>query len=239
MQTSFRLSMLLLGPLFYAQGFYVRRVIPRLPEADGRRQGISGSGQAHRLLILGDSAAAGVGVSQQQQALSGKLVAALESHFQLHWKLLATSGDTSAKVIERLRKTATEEFDTVVISVGANDVNALVSSGRWLKNIATLTELLKTKFSSQHIIFSSLPPMHRFPALPQPLRWWLGLRAQRFNRLLENYICSISGCSFGEIPYTPAGDLVASDGFHPGPKAYVIWGNYMAELITERQASSS
>jgi hypothetical protein len=31
---------------------------------------------------------------------------------------------------------------------------------------------------------SGLPPMHRFPALPQPLRWYIGSRARDFDRAL-------------------------------------------------------
>lgn len=237
MQTSFRLSMLLLGPVFYLQGFYVRRAIPKLPEAEGQRLGVSGKGKTQRLLILGDSAAAGVGVNHQQQALSGTLVNALEASFELHWKVLATSGDTSTHLIERLQQASAEPFDLVVISVGVNDVNTLASSRRWLKNLTTLSQLLTNKFSARHIIFSSLPPMHRFPALPQPLRWWLGSRAKRFNNLLSQYACHHQACTFAEIPYTPAGDLIASDGFHPGPKAYAIWGRYIAELIVKHHAS--
>jgi hypothetical protein len=33
-------------------------------------------------------------------------------------------------------------------------------------------------------VLSGLPPMHRFPALPQPLRWYVGSRARDFNRVL-------------------------------------------------------
>ena len=57
-----------LGPVLLAQGHYVRRVTPRLPEPEGLRQGVEGSGPPLRLLILGDSSAAGVGVATQAEA---------------------------------------------------------------------------------------------------------------------------------------------------------------------------
>ena len=57
-----RLAMttLALAPLLVVQGWYVKRVTPRLPEAEGARQGVTGQGQRLRLLVVGDSAAAGV-----------------------------------------------------------------------------------------------------------------------------------------------------------------------------------
>ena len=50
-----------LAPLLVAQALRTRRVTPRLPEAAGERSGTQGEGPRLRLLVLGDSAAAGVG----------------------------------------------------------------------------------------------------------------------------------------------------------------------------------
>ncbi|KAB0649370.1 SGNH/GDSL hydrolase family protein, partial [Burkholderia diffusa] len=52
-----------LGPLLLMQGRRVRRVTPRLAEAAGPRDGTAGDGPPLRVLVLGDSAAAGVGVA--------------------------------------------------------------------------------------------------------------------------------------------------------------------------------
>ncbi|EKS9872121.1 SGNH/GDSL hydrolase family protein, partial [Burkholderia cepacia] len=40
-----------LGPLLFAQGRYVRRVTPRLPEAAGPRDGVAGDGPPLRVLV--------------------------------------------------------------------------------------------------------------------------------------------------------------------------------------------
>ena len=45
----------------------------RLPEAEGPRAGSAGEGPALRLLILGDSSAAGVGTTHQEEALLGQM----------------------------------------------------------------------------------------------------------------------------------------------------------------------
>ena len=59
---------LLLGPLLLYQGFRVRRNILLLPEPPGERTGTAGDGPPLRLLVTGDSAAAGVGAAHQQSA---------------------------------------------------------------------------------------------------------------------------------------------------------------------------
>ena len=69
------------APLLLWQGRRVRRDTPKLPEAEGPRDGIAGAdrpGRPLRLLIVGDSSAAGVGASVQDEALAGRLVGRVE-----------------------------------------------------------------------------------------------------------------------------------------------------------------
>jgi len=81
-----------LAPFFIAQGLYVRHVTTKLPEPSGERSGIYGYGPPLSLLILGDSAASGVGVPTQSKALSGQLITALGSEYRVSWKLIAQNG---------------------------------------------------------------------------------------------------------------------------------------------------
>ena len=75
---------LALGPLLIWQGRQVRSVAMKLPEAAGPRQGVAGEGAPQlRLLGVGDSSAAGVGVADQQQALAAPLAAALIKHLRV------------------------------------------------------------------------------------------------------------------------------------------------------------
>lgn len=60
---------IVLAPVLAVQGRQVKKNTPRLPEAKGPRKGIQeNGGKQIRLLILGDSAAAGVGVDHQDHA---------------------------------------------------------------------------------------------------------------------------------------------------------------------------
>src|SRR3990167_9052579 len=97
---------LALAPLLVAQALNTKRRAPRLPEADGPREGRVGEGGRLALLIVGDSSAAGVGVPTQRDALAGHLTRALAQAAQrsVHWQLVAQSGITTAQALELLRK---------------------------------------------------------------------------------------------------------------------------------------
>jgi hypothetical protein len=80
-----KISTLFLLPVIVAQGIVVKQRTPKLIEPIGERQGIVGLGRPLSLLILGDSAAAGVGVEYQHQALSGVLLSQLMNEYKLTW----------------------------------------------------------------------------------------------------------------------------------------------------------
>ena len=226
-----------LAPLLIAQGLYVRHVTPRLPEPPGERCGIKGAGPSLSLLILGDSAAAGVGVSTQSHALSGQLVSALASDFRVAWKLIAKTGHKAEDVLSALEMASPEKFDVVVTSIGVNDVTHATSRRKWIDQQSRIIELLQSKFQAQRIILSSLPPMHLFPALPQPLRWFLGMKAKRLNDSLMNIVQDFKGCDYFQIDFPRETAYMATDGFHPGAPAYSIWANHVAVMI-RRSASA-
>lgn len=222
-----------LSPLLLLQGLYVRKITPRLPEPLGEREGAKGSGPKLRLLILGDSAAAGVGVSQQSEALSGQLINQLSIGFQINWQLWAKNGQRSNDIIQLLTQQQKEPFDVVLISIGVNDVTSGISLKKWLSHTNQIITLLKTKFSTQQIIFTALPPMHLFPALPQPLRWIFGFRAKQFNRALEEMLENKTCCQYISIDAPMKKDYIATDGFHPSAKTYALWATEATLTIDE------
>jgi lysophospholipase L1-like esterase len=230
----YRAAAIGLAPVFIAQGLYVRCVTPRLPEPSGERSGVQGSGPSLGLLILGDSAAAGVGVATQAEALSGRLAAGLGESFRVCWKLTARTGMRAMDAVAELEAARPERFDVAVTSIGVNDVTHGTGEASWIDRQGRMVELLQSKFQTRHIILSSVPPMHLFPALPQPLRWYLGERAKRFNRALEAFARSRGACEFAapDFPMEPA--TMAADGFHPGARAYSLWAAHAGGIIRRR-----
>lgn len=228
-------STLLLLPFLLLQGRRVRRDTPRLPEPEGPRSGHVGEGEPLRLLIVGDSAAAGVGVSHQHEALSGCLVQALAKHRRVSWTLLAETGRTSADVRAAVSTHPTGHYDVALVSVGVNDVTGRTGRRDWQANLRALSADLCGRFGVRYILFTAVPPMGRFPALPQPLRWYLGLRAGQLDGDMRSLCESEVGCEYLVVPFPLDHNLMASDGFHPGRDAYALWGAHGAERIVAWQ----
>jgi lysophospholipase L1-like esterase len=222
-----------LGPILLMQGSRVRRTTPVLPEPRGAREGIAGEGPLLRLLVLGDSAGAGVGAASQGEALSGRILERLGGRYRVEWRLIARTGSTTAATTRHLRRIDAFATDAVVISLGVNDVTADVGAARFLEQQAGLHALLREKFGARLVLASGLPPMDRFPALPQPLRWYLGARARELDRALERALPDGCGTEYLALAGRLDGTHMAADGFHPGPSVYAAWGAVAAERIAQ------
>ena len=214
---------LALSPLLVAQGLLTRARLPRLPEAAGPRSGEVGRGPALRLLVAGDSSAAGVGVALQQQALAAPLAALLAERrrVRVHWALLAQTGLSTAQTLELLKRQQPPPLaDLAVVVTGVNDVTGQVPSQRALAAREALANWLRNAAGVRHVAFTPLPPVHRFPGLPQPLRWVAGADARRHNRALREWAATRGdvSCVPLDLPLDAAG--MAGDGFHPGAAVY-------------------
>ena len=224
---------LALSPLLALQALRVRQSALLLPEAQGARQGETGQGKDYRLLILGDSSAAGVGADHQAQALSGQLAKRLGSACHLTWHLETKTGATTASTLSYLNKRPPQSFDGALVILGVNDVTRLTAPSRWQAQQDALHVLLQQKFAVNHIFRSGLPPMGQFPLLPQPLRFILGADAAALDATLAK-ICQTSSRlhhSPLNLPFAP--QYIARDGFHPSEEAYAKWADLLAPLILE------
>jgi lysophospholipase L1-like esterase len=221
-----------LGPVLLVQGRRVRRETPVLPEPSGPREGVTGEGPLLRLLVVGDSAGAGVGADSQDEALTGRLVARLAGRFRVEWRLVARTGATTASTIRDLERAEAFATDVVVTSLGVNDVTGDVGVAKFLARQGALFALLRGKFGARLILATGIPPMDRFPALPQPLRWYLGARARELDRALQDCLPDGTGAEYLALKGELDAAHMAADGFHPGPAVYEAWGAAAAERIT-------
>lgn len=222
-----------LGPLLLVQGRRVRRATPELPEPDGAREGEAGTGAPLHVLVLGDSAAAGVGAPTQAEALTGRIVSRLSARHRVRYRLVASTGATTASTIRQLERTDPFRTDAVVTSLGVNDVTGDVGIAPFLERQARLFALLRERFAARLILATGLPPMGMFPALPQPLRWYLGARAAQLDRALREALPDGLGAEYLAIAGRLEAAHMAADGFHPGPAVYDAWGAAAAGRIAE------
>ncbi len=225
----------LLAPVLIGQAFFVRASVRKLPEAAGPRSGVTGDGPDLRLLVLGDSSGAGVGAKTQAEALLGQITGALGDVFTVHYDLIASSGARTGDALAWVAKMPSAQYDVVVTALGANDVTKGTSLRRFLGQQHALVALLLSRTGARQVIVTGLPPIGEFPAVPQPLRWVLGRQAMRFDRALHHAMQSRTDAELLHFERPLDRDLMASDGFHPGPAAYADWGKKVAARIKARQ----
>ncbi|HVL57255.1 MAG TPA: SGNH/GDSL hydrolase family protein, partial [Burkholderiaceae bacterium] len=204
----------------------------------GEREGGGADAPAAlRLLIVGDSSAAGVGVAMQCDALTGQLADELGRRgiAPLRWRLAAATGAEAADAPALLAPLGNEPFDVAIAVFGVNDTTALRPPQRYLAAVERATEMLRQRHGVRAVLWSGLPPMHRLPALPQPLRWVLGSHARVLDRSLAAW-CRRSDRADAPLRHVPLaieGDrtLIASDGFHPATGACRVWARLLADAI--------
>lgn len=221
----------LLWPLLWLQARHVRRTTPRLPEPPGRRSGTAGRGSLVRLLVAGDSGAAGVGAATQDQALCGQLVERLSRHHTVQWCVLAVNGLDSPGLLSLLQETPCARFDVVVLSMGANDATRLCAPVQWARWQTRLAEIIDLRFAPALLVHSAVPPMHVCLALPQPLRWFMGRWAKQMNQCLTGLLIDQSGRTMHWHPETTTTKGMASDGIHPSSEGYALWAEGLCRCI--------
>jgi len=225
-----------LGPLLYRQATRLRRSVVPLPEPPGPRQGLEGTGARRlRLLIAGDSSAAGVGVRTQQEALAQPLARAVAARIAgaVRWQLVARTGLTSAALLEHLRSTPVEPADLAVVVIGVNDITHEVPQPLALRQRLHIVHWLQVHRGVQHVVFPALPDMGRFPALPQPLRWYAGLHAGRANRAQARWAARHAHVSHVAMDGVTDARLFSEDGFHPAPALYARVVHRLGEHLSE------
>ena len=236
-------AILLLLPVLLLQGRRVRRMVPKLHAASGPAAGRVGepagpvnSVDGRRLLAVGDSVAAGVGVAELAQsipAVTASVLAQAESKV-VAWSAHGVDGDNVANVVARVPTLPRSSVDIVLVSVGVNDVTGFTSLIRWQAGLLSLCMALRERFSSACIVFLGLPPLRQFPTLPQPLRWALGARAALLESVLvrvAELMDAVSVVSLAQA-FDPKG--MAEDGFHPGPEAHEVMGRLVADHVRQQ-----
>ena len=237
------LIIVLLLPVILLQALWVRKKTAVLPEPDGVRVLTSADSKlllTNNVLVIGDSAAAGVGATTQMGALTGLLYSNLVKHGPTRVSLHAKTGYKSEDVLNLLYDIPAEQFTSALVSIGVNDVTKFVSLKQWQKNVDAIGALLTEKFGCKRILFTALPPIHCFPALPQPLRTLLGCRAWLLNHVLAQRVAErdnsevlcVTALNFhGKANDIKQSGLMAEDGFHPSAKGYEIWAHSALERL--------
>jgi lysophospholipase L1-like esterase len=179
-------------------------------------------------LVLGDSAAQGVGASAHDLGWVGQVRRRLVAADPRPWRVLnlSRSGARAADVVDR-QLPALEALspapDLVTCAIGANDIVRRTPE-------PVLEERLRT-------IMGRLPPGAVIATLPQGLN---AVRTEAANRVIRDG-APAAGLVVADVwarTGPPWHGKLAADGFHPGARGYADWAGAFAEVLDLALATS-
>lgn len=220
-------AMLPTAPLLLAQGRRLRRDTIRLPDAAEPWQGTLDGPDPLRLLVLGDSTAAGVGAATQDDALPGNLARQLGARTGrgVQWTAAGRNGATSRDLItDHLDAAVAERWDVVFLTIGANDALGLRTRSAFARDMRVILGALTTV--SPVLLVSSLPAFFRFELLPNPLRFNLYLHSRSLEDAARGVAATFDGVHMSPPPPPYTDGFFATDLFHPSASGYRDWAEF-------------
>lgn len=234
-------------PIMYWQSLRIKKNMPNLPEADDLVGAIGNGGKEIKLLSIGESSVAGVGVKSHYQSIVGfisKNLADLKG-VKVSWEVLAKSGFTAQKVNDELIPLLKDDApDLIVIGLGANDTFQTNHPQKWAAEIRKLIQNIRSKYPTAPIVFMNMPPVRDFIVMGSLLHFFLGNLVDIFGIELKKIVAQHKNVWFNEKRITlsefqnigGANYSITdffSDGVHPSELTYRIWGEKMSRFISE------
>jgi lysophospholipase L1-like esterase len=227
-----------LAPILFPQSRVVLANLPILPEADHDWEGTIEGPDPLRLLVLGDSTGAGVGVESLREGLAGSLADELHARLGrgVTWEVIARSGATTGQIREFFLLLASRNtFDIIFLTLGVNDVMQLRRKGAFQYDLEVIVRGLELASPGAQIMLAGIPRMEHFSSLPAPLGTILGARAYRLNTaahtVLEKHPRVV------HVPPWPISTpgFFATDNFHPSAIGYKAWAQRSIDYWLRRK----
>lgn len=234
-------------PFLYFQGKHIRKKVPKLPEAAVPKGLVNGKFKTTlKLLVIGESTIAGVGVKEHKDGFTGALAETLSKVFQrnIKWRVYARSGYTAkqlcTKIIPKIEETTA---DLIVIGIGGNDAFTLNSPKKWSDALENLINLLQVKFPETPIFFTNMPPIKEFPAFTKSIKFVIGnlveILGERLHTSIEKKanvyynaeVITLKEWSIRNNLNAENTSVYFSDGVHPSELTYQVWGKEMGTFI--------
>lgn len=208
---------------------------------------------AHRVVWLGDSLAAGLGAIAPELTLPRLVAAHGGRRTRLH--VFATPGATSVDVLET-QLPALEQLrhglgqigqgvDAIGVTVGANDIAAFTPRRRFAANLDRIVRAA----GETPVILVSIPQLRDAIRLPHPLRTFASWRAGWLDAVVRRAARRHHHVHYACVRRRPAWirrsdriKFLAADKFHPSGAGYAVWADRVAEAfeaaLTPRPATT-
>lgn len=216
--------------LLQAEVLIAKRVIGDGPGEAQPHEGTygAGAGEPLRILVLGDSTAAGVGAARPEDTVGAIVatgVAALTAR-PVQVRNVSRSGATSPQLLGQLERGqhVMSDPDVAIILIGSNDVKERVDRAASVRALSeTVSRLVADGVG---VVVGTCPDLGTVRPIPQPLRalvqrWSRDLAAAQTVAVVEAGGRTVStgdllGPAFRESP----AQMFSADGLHPSSAGY-------------------
>jgi lysophospholipase L1-like esterase len=231
-------------------GFYVNHVVsPAGGITEGRRL---------RLVVLGDSTTAGVGVGRAEDALPYRLAQHIADrerrpvHVVSYGWAGARVADLPAtqlpRALEPLRESEVEPFlpgaDIVALVIGSNDATHHTKPGRYRADLRCALETVRESAPQARVVLAGIPAFRGALKAIEPLISLADMYA-RLLRPISRAEAARAGVAYADLAHhvprriDRTTEFLSSDRFHPSAVGYAIWADVIFEALLEGPASST
>jgi lysophospholipase L1-like esterase len=225
------------APFLYLQGQYIRRKIGRIPDASGELVGKFGDDEQRvKLLVLGESTAAGMGARTHETALAGQFSRFLGEKINksVEWHVVGRSGITIKETIDELvPQIPDEKFDYILLALCGNEVLKLRSPISFRRDMTRLLSILREKNADATFFITNAPAVRLSPVLPNPVKFILGHLSALHDANAREFTAEMSKVFYFHQPTNVPKDFWA-DGIHPSEKGYTAWSKRMVEFFADK-----
>lgn len=233
-------------PFIYRDGRRILGAVPKLPDATGPA-GVAnvGVGPQFRLLCVGESTMAGVGVATHAEGFAGTLATMLSQQLmrEVDWKVYAKSGATARRLTQLVLPLIQEpEADLIVVATAGNDAFKLSTPWKFRRDLEEMVDRLQERYPGTPLAFTNIPPIREFPAFTPLIKRTIGRLVEFHGEQLQRVAEDRSGVFYNPEQISLEGWMrkcqvdgaradFFSDGVHPSGLTYQVWARDFAGFL--------
>jgi lysophospholipase L1-like esterase len=185
-----------------------------------------------RLVMLGDSSAAGYGVHRDRDTAGAQLAIGISSIVRrpVHITNVAVVGAQSQQLAAQLDEFGHVSADLAVIMIGANDVTHRVKPAEAVAHLADAVRRLRA--NGAEVVVGTCPDLGTIRPLAQPLRRYAHILSRNMARAQTIAVVAAGGrtVSLGDLLgplFATQRELFSDDQFHPSAAGYAAAADAM------------
>lgn len=191
-----------------------------------------------RLVLLGDSTAAGVGVTETDDSVGGRLAALLtRDRHRVELSGVAVSGSRAGDLGPQVSRALLGRPDVAVVLIGANDATHATPLRRLRPALSTAVRRLRA--ADVAVVLGTCPDLGAARALARPLRdiaaaygRVIGAAEAEIGRAAGAHVVDIAAETGAAFRAEPQATL-CSDAFHPSAIGYDLWARALLPAVAD------